>query len=411
MATGTASWQGATGVGGIYYKTAVGLVMRKTDNTEVTLGAGGGGSTLTTTYAAGASTADSIMALDATRGPVILTDASSTIGTLFTIRNSLATQNYLSINSNSNQLIKSGMADGASALALAVDTVSAWSNATAKLLRLNTNGTEKFSVLANGGLNVAANLVVTGAASSTNTVGMSHVANVADGASSVAHDFNNATTLANAAASLLRIRNNGTTLLTTLLNSSDGVSFKDGGGSSRLSLSSNTGAAMGFASSNVTVGSATVTATDGTGTLALASGNLTLTIFQGVPDADGTRDWGLVGTRWRTLGAKRIAPGLFVVTSSATPAFDPANGDKQRMILTANVTSWTFAAGLSGETVTIEFIQDGTGSRTLAGTPANVKLAGAALTLSTGINKRDLITFEYDLTDSNWYEQSRSLNC
>jgi hypothetical protein len=44
MSTGTAAWNGATGVGGIYYKTGVGLVMRKTDNSEVTLGAGGGAS-------------------------------------------------------------------------------------------------------------------------------------------------------------------------------------------------------------------------------------------------------------------------------------------------------------------------------------------------------------------------------
>jgi hypothetical protein len=44
MATGTAAWNGSAGVGGIYYKTGVGLVMRKTDNTEVTLGAGGGAS-------------------------------------------------------------------------------------------------------------------------------------------------------------------------------------------------------------------------------------------------------------------------------------------------------------------------------------------------------------------------------
>jgi hypothetical protein len=44
MSTGTAAWNGATGVGGLYYKTGVGLVMRKTDNSEVTLGAGGGAS-------------------------------------------------------------------------------------------------------------------------------------------------------------------------------------------------------------------------------------------------------------------------------------------------------------------------------------------------------------------------------
>jgi hypothetical protein len=33
----------------------------------------------------------------------------------------------------------------------------------------------------------------------------------------------------------------------------------------------------------------------------MSAGNLTMTIMQGVPDADGTRDWGMVGTRWRIV--------------------------------------------------------------------------------------------------------------
>ncbi len=265
--------------------------------------------------------------------------------------------------------------------------------------------------LAKAAVSLAANTVFTGASSATNTIGTSLAPNVADGASSVALDVNNGTTLANATASLFRLRNNGTARMNATLASTDGINLVDGAGTSMLQLSTAIGGKLIYGASNIFCGSANVSATDGTGTLNLAAGNLTLTIFQGIADGDGTRDWGLVGTRWRVGGFKRIAPGRFTVTSSATPAFDPANGDKQRMILTANVTSWTFAAGLSGETVTIEFIQDGTGSRTLAGTPANVKLAGAALTLSTGVNKRDLITFEYDSTDSNWYERSRALNC
>jgi hypothetical protein len=36
---GAASWQGASGVGGAYYKTAVGLVVRKHDNSEIPLNA------------------------------------------------------------------------------------------------------------------------------------------------------------------------------------------------------------------------------------------------------------------------------------------------------------------------------------------------------------------------------------
>jgi hypothetical protein len=37
MATGAPSWQGPTGVGGIYYKTGIGPVARRTDNTEIVL--------------------------------------------------------------------------------------------------------------------------------------------------------------------------------------------------------------------------------------------------------------------------------------------------------------------------------------------------------------------------------------
>jgi hypothetical protein len=35
--TGAPSWQGSTGTGGVYYKTGVGLIARRTDNTEIVL--------------------------------------------------------------------------------------------------------------------------------------------------------------------------------------------------------------------------------------------------------------------------------------------------------------------------------------------------------------------------------------
>lgn len=79
--------------------------------------------------------------------------------------------------------------------------------------------------------------------------------------------------------------------------------------------------------------------------------------------------------------------------------------------LTANVTSWTFTgmSALSGsQQVEVHFIQDATGGRTLAGANAAIKLAGGALTLSTGANKRDIVVFR--LVNGVLYEVSRSLN-
>lgn len=128
------------------------------------------------------------------------------------------------------------------------------------------------------------------------------------------------------------------------------------------------------------------------------------------PAANNTYTNGGDGQDWSQTWSYRYATEQKNVTFSATPTFDPANGDFQTITMTANITGWTFSAGLEGEVVTIAFIQDGTGSRTLAGTPSNVLLAGGALTLTTTASKRDQITFRYDATLTKWVEQARSLN-
>ena len=75
--------------------------------------------------------------------------------------------------------------------------------------------------------------------------------------------------------------------------------------------------------------------------------------------------------------------------------------------LTGNVTSLTFTnPGSDGAEVEIQFIQDGTGSRTLAGVDTAINLAGA-LTLTTTLNKRDILTFR--TIGGQLYEKSRSL--
>jgi hypothetical protein len=117
--------------------------------------------------------------------------------------------------------------------------------------------------------------------------------------------------------------------------------------------------------------------------------------------------------------AKQYATVQKDIAFSATPAFDPNLGTYQSITLTGNITSWTVAAQAAaifygftpeGCTVTIAFIQDGVGGRTLAGTPANVRLSGGALVLSAAPGAADLITFRWDKNLAKWLEQSRSLN-
>lgn len=103
---------------------------------------------------------------------------------------------------------------------------------------------------------------------------------------------------------------------------------------------------------------------------------------------------------------------LQAVTFSATPAFLTYKGAVARIILTNNITGWTLDNGsFEKQFMDLYFVQDGTGNWTLAGTPANVRLAGSALTLSTGASKIDTIRLKWDVTLSKWLEVSRSLNC
>lgn len=63
-------------------------------------------------------------------------------------------------------------------------------------------------------LSLAANSVLTGAASATNTVGLAYTSAVADGASSVAHSFDNSSAFSTDGAVSFRVRNNASDLFT-----------------------------------------------------------------------------------------------------------------------------------------------------------------------------------------------------
>lgn len=96
------------------------------------------------------------------------------------------------------------------------------------------------------------------------------------------------------------------------------------------------------------------------------------------------------------------------ITGAASIAF--ASGAVQVLTLTGNVTS-VAQAGLSGsgQRVTIHFVQDATGGRTMSGFASSFKWAGgAAPTWTTTANARDIVTFE--VIGANLYEVSRSID-
>lgn len=84
--------------------------------------------------------------------------------------------------------------------------------------------------------------------------------------------------------------------------------------------------------------------------------------------------------------------------SGAALAIDWANGNNQKVDLTANWTP-TLANPKSGAVYVLELIQDGTGTRTVTW-PASVHWPnGTAPTLTTTVNKTDIITLYYNGTN------------
>ena len=120
-----------------------------------------------------------------------------------------------------------------------------------------------------------------------------------------------------------------------------------------------------------------------------------------IPYSNGTS--GLV---WSSgLG---LVPTTLAAQSGAV-TLDRSLGPVFRVLLTGNATSLAVTNHPGdGSHLEIHFIQDATGSRTLAGINAAFKLAGGALTLSTAANKIDVLTFRG--IGATWIETARALN-
>ena len=101
-----------------------------------------------------------------------------------------------------------------------------------------------------------------------------------------------------------------------------------------------------------------------------------------------------------------------VASLSYTPpsiSFGTSNGSVIRVVLTANITSWSLpSASPDADELHILWEQDGTGGRTVTGGPGNGSLP--AWTMSPGIGKRDLLIFTFVDTLGLWIGQIGAQN-
>lgn len=106
-----------------------------------------------------------------------------------------------------------------------------------------------------------------------------------------------------------------------------------------------------------------------------------------------------------------------IASSAATLAIDLSQGRNALVTLGASLTGWTLINGQAGQFYTVTWIQDATGSRTIAGAQATVIYlptvyvatgTRTAPTLTTTGAKRDSFLFYFD--GLNYWEVQRAFN-
>lgn len=102
------------------------------------------------------------------------------------------------------------------------------------------------------------------------------------------------------------------------------------------------------------------------------------------------------------------------VSAAASITLNTALGGVQRIALGATaITTVNGSAGRPAEMMVVEVLQDGTGGRSISGWSTSTNgfvFAGGSYTPTVTANKRDVLTFVWDETNSKWYETARSMN-
>jgi hypothetical protein len=156
------------------------------------------------------------------------------------------------------------------------------------------------------------------------------------------------------------------------------------------------GTALSLTSANIFVGNSSNVATavtmsgdasiSNTGALTLATSGVTA----------GTYAYITVDAKGRATSAIPIA--YQTLTDGSTITWTVSNGTNAIVTLGGNRTL-AFSGAVAGEYLTLEVIQDGTGSRTLT-YPGNVKWSGgSAPVLTTTAGAKDVLCFAYDGTN------------
>lgn len=330
---------------------------------------GGGSTTLALGYAAGSAAADSIFSLDSTRAGIIIRDNATPIGNLLDIQASTTVSKFLFDASNltfganrgvltvaGNGAFDFSNATGIFKTSTGTNTLSGNVSLASGKTLVYAGGASTFDASLSSGIfktttgahtfgsaawGVPANLVVTGAASSTNTTGMSHVANVATGASSIAHRLDNTTDLTT--GTLLSIQSANTQRLGFQW---DGTVAVLTGGSAITSFLANDGTGFQGNSGVAYVRNA------GVATYQFTSTDLT---------PMGAQKLGTSATPWPATFSKHYAGGGTAPTKAAGTCI----GGTQTVSLDANATDTTGTLTFTG-----------TGTGTAAGICATVTFNG-----------------------------------
>ena len=295
-------------------------------------------------------------------------------------------------------LLTPNVTDGSSTIALKVNNTAALTS-TARLLSLQSNASEKFAVLALGGIlaptigtTTAIQHTIPGGTSSTIAIlNKTQTFTAAQGVSPSA--LTDASSIATDASlsNVFTVTLGGNRTLANPTNLVSGFTYiwiitQDGTGSRTLAY----GTTFAWPNSSAPILQTGVNAVD---------------IISAV--YDGTHlQAAYLGTPVNPHSTEQT------VTAAATITLTASSGETIRIPLSATaITTINGAAGATGQTMRVEMIQDGTGNRAISGWSSGTNgflLANNSFSVTTNANKRDVLTFMWDSVAAKWVECGRT---